>query len=60
MGRHLVRLADGSDFRLRGEGVNRSPTPGHAVLFIVTLGGPHERHGTSGPEVCLLLDPVEA
>jgi hypothetical protein len=37
-----------------------SPTLDHAVLFIVTLGGPHERHGAPAPEVRVLLDPAEA
>jgi hypothetical protein len=30
------------------------------VLFIVKLGGPHERRGAAGPEVRVLLDPAEA
>jgi hypothetical protein len=37
-----------------------SPTLDHAVLFIVRLGGPHERHGGTAPEVRVLLDPAEA
>src|SRR5438552_2284732 len=37
-----------------------SPTLDHAVLFILKLGGPHERHSAPGPEVRLLLDPADA
>jgi hypothetical protein len=37
-----------------------SPTLDHAVLFIVKLGGPHERRGATAPEVRLLVDPDDA
>jgi hypothetical protein len=37
-----------------------SPTLDHAVLFIVKLGGPHERHDAPGPEMRFLLNPAEA
>jgi hypothetical protein len=40
--------------------VNWSPSLANAVLFIVKLGGPHERHGTPAPEVHLRLDLTDA
>jgi hypothetical protein len=56
----LLELQLEDDSWVRGA-IDWSPTLEHAVLFIVKLGGPHERrHCTPGPEVHLLLDPTEA
>jgi hypothetical protein len=55
----VLELQLEDDLRVPGA-IEWSPTLDHAVLFIVTLGGPHERHGGPGPEVRLLLDPAEA
>jgi hypothetical protein len=55
----LLELQLENDAWVRGA-IEWSPTLDHAVLFIVKLGGPHERHSAPGPEVRLLLDPTEA
>jgi hypothetical protein len=55
----MLELLLENDSWVRGA-IEWSPTLDHAVLFIVKLGGPHERHGAVAPEVRLLLDPDEA
>jgi hypothetical protein len=37
-----------------------SADTGSAVIFLLKLGGPHERQGNLAPEVHLRLDPTEA
>ena len=54
----VLELQLEDDVWVRGA-IEWSPTLDDAVLFIVKLGGPHERHGAPGPEVRLLLDPAE-
>ena len=43
-----------------GGSLHWSANTGNAVVFVVKLGGPHERHATEAPEVHLRLDPTEA
>jgi hypothetical protein len=61
------RLLQGAMLELQLEGdrwlsgtLHWPPNSGDAIVFVIKLGGPHERHSTPAPEVQLRLDPTEA